>query len=87
MSRALTSSEEPPTERQADDSSGRGGVSRARYVILQSLVGVMLGYQLLFGPEPIVTRVTSELIVGGLILLIGFLLAVPSSMLQAAWFS
>ena len=47
----------------------------------------MLGYQLLFGPEPIVTRVTSELIVGGLILLIGFLLAVPSSMLQAAWFS
>ncbi|HET8668084.1 MAG TPA: ATP-binding protein [Terriglobales bacterium] len=33
------------------------------------------------------TRVTSELIVGGLMLLIGFLLAVPSSMLQAAWFS
>jgi len=31
--------------------------------------------------------VTSELIVGGLMLLIGFLLAVPSSMLQAAWFS
>jgi len=47
----------------------------------------MLGYQLWFGPEPVVTRVTSELIVGGLMLLIGFLLAVPSSMLQAAWFS
>ncbi|HEV2172529.1 MAG TPA: hypothetical protein VGR71_03130, partial [Nitrospira sp.] len=54
---------------------------------MQSLVGIMLGYQLLFGPEPVVTRVTSELIVGGLMLLIGFLLAVPSSMLQAAWFS
>jgi two-component system, cell cycle sensor histidine kinase and response regulator CckA len=47
----------------------------------------MLGYQLLFGPEPVVTRVTSELIVGGLMLLIGFLLVVPSFMLQAAWFS
>ena len=47
----------------------------------------MLGYQLLFGPEPIVSRVTSEFIVGGLIVLIGCLLAVPSSMLQAAWFS
>lgn len=47
----------------------------------------MLGYQLWFGPEPVVTRVTSELIVGGLMLLIGFLLVVPSSMLQAAWFS
>ncbi|HZH49393.1 MAG TPA: ATP-binding protein [Nitrospira sp.] len=54
---------------------------------MQSLVGIMLGYQLLFGPEPVVTRVTSELIVGGLMLLIGFLLVVPSFMLQAAWFS
>src|SRR6476659_9646510 len=64
-----------------------GAVSRGRYVILQALVGIMLGYQLLFGPEPIVSRVTSEFIVGGLIVLIGCLLAVPSSMLQAAWFS
>lgn len=64
-----------------------GAVSRGRYVVLQALVGVMLGYQLLFGPEPIVSRVTSEFIVGGLVVLIGCLLAVPSSMLQAAWFS
>ena len=64
-----------------------GAVSRGRYVVLQALVGIMLGYQLLFGPEPIVSRVTSEFIVGGLILLIGCLLAVPSSVLQAAWFS
>jgi two-component system, cell cycle sensor histidine kinase and response regulator CckA len=64
-----------------------GAVSRGRYVVLQALVGVMLGYQLLFGPEPIVSRVTSEFIVGGLLVLIGCLLAVPSSMLQAAWFS
>jgi two-component system, cell cycle sensor histidine kinase and response regulator CckA len=87
MHSALVTSQEQSTERQTDDSSGRGGVSRARYVILQSLVGIMLGYQLLFGPEPVVTRVTSELIVGGLMLLIGFLLVVPSFMLQAAWFS
>jgi two-component system, cell cycle sensor histidine kinase and response regulator CckA len=87
MHSALVTSQEQSTERQTNDSSGRGGVSRARYVILQSLVGIMLGYQLLFGPEPVVTRVTSELIVGGLMLLIGFLLVVPSFMLQAAWFS
>jgi signal transduction histidine kinase len=71
---------------QDPDDRGRA-VSRARYVILQALVGIMLGYQLLFGPEPIVTRATSEFITGGLILLIGCLLAVPSSILQAAWFS
>ena len=63
------------------------GVSRGRYVVLQALVGVMLGYQLLCGPEPIVSRAMSEFIVGGLIVLIVCLLAVPSSMLQAAWFS
>ena len=62
-------------------------ISRGRYVVLQALVGIMLGYQLLFGPEPIISRVTSDVIVGGLILLIGCLLAVPASMLQAAWFS
>ena len=64
-----------------------GAVSRGRYVVLQALVGIMLAYQLLFGPEPVVSRVTSEFIVGGLIVLIGCLLAVPSSILQAAWFS
>jgi two-component system cell cycle sensor histidine kinase/response regulator CckA len=73
-------------DRQGDATTDRR-VSRARYVILQSLVGVMLGYQLLFGPEPIVSRVTSELIVGGLGLLIGCLLIAPASVLQAAWFS
>jgi hypothetical protein len=64
-----------------------GAVSRGRYVILQALVGIMLGYQLVFGPEPIVSRGLSEFIVGGLIVLIGCLVAVPASMLQAAWFS
>jgi two-component system, cell cycle sensor histidine kinase and response regulator CckA len=73
-------------ERQHDPTVDRR-VSRGRYVILQSLVGVMLGYQLLFGPEPIVSRLTSELIVGGLGLLIGCLLIAPASVLQAAWFS
>jgi two-component system, cell cycle sensor histidine kinase and response regulator CckA len=64
-----------------------GAVSRGRYVVLQALVGIMLGYQLLFGPEPIVSRVMGEFIVGGLIVLVGGLLAVPSGMLQAAWLS
>lgn len=73
----------PPTQIREE----AGAVLRFRYSILQSLVGVMLGYQLLFGPEPVVTRLTSELIIGGLIGLIGCLLAVPSSVLQASWFS
>ncbi len=78
-------SQDTSQSQETDDRSG--AVSRGRYVVLQSLIGVMLGYQWLFGPEPIVNRVTSELIVGGLVVLIGCVLAAPSSILQAAWFS
>lgn len=83
----LTSSDEYLGEQPAPSESSETLVSRARYVILQSLVGVMLAYQLLFGAEPIATRTTSECVVGGLVLLVGCLLAVPASFLQAAWFS
>jgi len=62
-------------------------VSRSRYVVLQMLVGVMLSYQLLFGAELIVTLGISKLIVGGLVLMVGCLLVVPISILEAAWFS
>jgi signal transduction histidine kinase len=84
MQTSLACSETLSTLDSKDDP---GAVSRGRYVVLQALVGVMLGYQLLFGPEPIVSRVTSEFIVGGQLVLIGCLLAVPSSMLLAPWFS
>ena len=78
----------PDTSPLHDDTHDHvGAVSRGRYVVLQALVGIMLGYQLLFGPEPIVSRAMGEFIVGGLIVLIGGLLAVPSGILQAAWFS
>jgi signal transduction histidine kinase len=84
MQGALTFPQESIPSEKADEPVA---VSRPRYVILQLLVGIMLGYQLLFGPEPIVSRATSEFIVGGLVVLIGCLLAVPSGVLQAAWFS
>ena len=87
MRNNLTYSDEYLAERPAKPEGPETPVSRARYVILQSLVGVMLAYQLLFGAEPIATRTTSEFIVGGLVLLVGCLLAVPVSVLQAAWFS
>jgi two-component system, cell cycle sensor histidine kinase and response regulator CckA len=76
-----------PDSISSPETDEQGAVSRPRYVILQLLVAIMLGYQLLFGPELVVSRAASEFIVGGLVVLIGCLLAVPSSVLQAAWFS
>lgn len=69
------------------DSCHDSTISRPRYVVLQSLVGVMLAYQLLSGAELIASRPTSGVIVGGLVAMVLWLWYVPTSILQAAWFS
>ena len=74
---------EPPSA----DSSHDSAISRPRYVVLQSLVGIMLAYQLLSGAELIASRLMSEVIVGGLAAMVLCLLFVPTSILQATWFS
>ena len=74
-------------ELPSEDSCHDSAISRPRYVVLQSLVGVMLAYQLLSGAELIVSRPTSGVIVGGLVAMVLCLWYVPTSILQAAWFS
>jgi two-component system, cell cycle sensor histidine kinase and response regulator CckA len=74
-------------EPSSADSCHDSTISRPRYVVLQSLVGVMLAYQLLSGAELIASRPTSGVIVGGLVAMVLCLWYVPTSILQAAWFS
>lgn len=74
---------EPPSVESCADST----ISRPRYLVLQSLVGVMLAYQLLSGVELIASRPLSIVIVGGLAAIVLCLWYVPTSILQAAWFS
>ena len=74
---------EPPSVESCEDST----ISRPRYLVLQSLVGVMLAYQLLFGAELIASRPLSIVIVGGLAAMVLCLWYVPTSIFQAAWFS
>ena len=69
------------------DSCHDNAISRPRYVVLQSLVGVMLAYQLLSGAELIASRPTSWVIVGGLVAMVLCLWYVPTSILQTTWFS
>jgi len=69
------------------DSCHDSTISRPRYVVLQLLVGVMLAYQLLSGAELIASRPTIWVIVGGLVAMVLYLWYVPTSILQAAWFS
>ena len=74
-------------ESSSADSDHDSTISRPRYVVLQSLVGVMLTYQLLSGAELIASRPTSGVIVVGLVAMVLCLWSVPTSILQAAWFS
>ena len=69
------------------DSSQDSTISRPRYIVLQSLVGVMLAYQLLFEAELIASRPTIGVMVVGLVAMVLCLWYVPTSILQAAWFS
>ncbi len=62
-------------------------VSRARYLVLQSLVGIVLGYQLWFGVEPIAVRSISGVILFGLGVMLVTLMCVPKAILQATWFN
>ena len=78
---------ESHVEPSSVDSSHDSTISRPRYVVLQSLVGVMLAYQLLFGAEPIASHSASGAIVIGLVAMVLCLWYVPTSILQAAWFS
>ncbi len=74
---------ESPTADSSPDSS----ISRPRYVVLQSLVGVMLAYQLLFGEGLIASHSTIGVILVGLAAMVFCLWYVPAVILQAAWFS
>lgn len=84
---SLTLSSEYHVEEPAADSCHGSMISRQRYVVLQSLVGVMLAYQLLSAVGLIASLPTCLVIVGGLGALVLCLWYVPLAILQAAWFS
>src|SRR6185503_2985681 len=69
------------------DSCHDSTISRPRYLVLQSLIGIMLAYQLLSGAELIASRPMSIIIVAGLAAMVLCLWYVPTSILQSAWFS
>ena len=63
------------------DSCHDSAISRPRYVVLQSLVGIMLAYQLLSGAELIASRPSSGVIICGLVAMVFCLWYVATSIL------
>ena len=74
---------EPPSTDACQDST----ISRPRYVVLQSLVGVMLAYQLLSGAGLIASYLTSVMVVCGLVAMVSAQAAtgVSASGLTGPW--
>ena len=84
---SLAVSSENHVELPSADSGHDSTISRSRYLVLQSLVGIMLAYQLLSGAELIASRPVIGVIVIGLVAMVLCLWYVPNTILQAAWFS
>jgi two-component system, cell cycle sensor histidine kinase and response regulator CckA len=84
---SLAVSSENHVELPSADSGHDSTISRSRYLVLQSLVGIMLAYQLLSGAELIASRPAIGVIVIGLVAMVLCLWYVPNTILQAAWFS
>lgn len=61
-------------------------VPRSRFAIVQSLVGIALSYELLFGNETVVARWVAELIVVGLLSTILAVVVVPRRAVERPWF-
>ena len=84
---SLAVSSENHVDLPSADSGHDSTISRSRYLVLQSLVGIMLAYQLLSGAELIASRPAIGVIVIGLVAMVLCLWYVPNTILQAAWFS
>jgi signal transduction histidine kinase len=60
--------------------------SGSRYLVLQGLVTIILSYELLFGADPVLSRVTTNSLVLGLWLGAIALVMLPRTVFETAWF-
>ncbi|MBI4401759.1 MAG: response regulator [Nitrospirae bacterium] len=75
-------SAEPPKPTATGSSS-----SRFQVVVLQTLVTIVLSYQLLFSSDSNLSSETEELVILGLLLLVAGLMVLPEHILATGWFT
>ncbi|OLB04048.1 MAG: hypothetical protein AUH21_02295 [Nitrospirae bacterium 13_2_20CM_62_7] len=67
-------------------STGPDGLGPYRLVLLQALVSIVLSYQLLFSPAPLLPRELQDLIILGLLMMVAGLMALPARLLEHGLF-
>ncbi len=60
---------------------------RSRTILLQTLVGIIVSYELLFGTEMIIGPSASHFLAGAFVLISASIMLIPKSALETAWFS
>ena len=74
------------SSRSPDGATGPDGLGPYRLVLLQALVSIVLSYQLLFSPAPLLPRGLQDLIILGLLLMVAGLMAIPARVLERGLF-
>lgn len=74
--------QEPQVGAASLEPTGRQG-----FVLLQTLVAIVLSYELLFSQETLLTSEVGQLLILGLMLTVGVLIVLPAKVMEAAWFT
>lgn len=74
--------QEPQVGAASLEPTGRQG-----FVLLQTLVTIVLSYELLFSHETLLTIEVGQLLILGLLLTVGVLIVLPAKVMEAAWFT
>lgn len=77
-----TIAQEPQVGAASLEPTGRQG-----FVLLQTLVTIVLSYELLFSQETLLTIEVGQLLILGLLLTVGVLIVLPAKAMEAAWFT
>jgi len=72
----------PQADIASPEPTGRPG-----FVLLQTLVAIVLSYQLLFGQETLLTEEVRQLLIVGLLSTVAVLTILPAKVMEAGWFT
>ncbi|MGH7209547.1 MAG: hypothetical protein ACREIL_09210, partial [Nitrospiraceae bacterium] len=67
-------------------STPQGASNRSQFLLLQTIVVIVLSYELLFSLDTLLSSTVQELVVVGLLLSVPALMLVPAQMWETSWF-
>ncbi len=76
-----------PPPRSLKLSSTSELLGRTQIILLQTLVTIVLSYEILFSEQSLLDRQMQEVVILGLLIMVAFIMALPVQIVEASWFS